>query len=163
MCTTSGAVFDGYKRMLERKKQYTEPSGKKEWSDGGQAVPSCLNRQIRPVNLPGHLYGLARTRQRPLCLIYGAERSFFVYRKDSASGLGEYLGHDLPAVRALLLGVEVHINGTCRRKVPEPVQGVQIPALIFVSANRGWGLSMLLQGAVLSPGLLYNESRNRRR
>ena len=88
---------------------------------------------------------------------------FFVYRKDSASGLGEYLGHDLPAVRALLLGVEVHINGACRRKVPEPVQGVQIPALIFVSANRGWGLSMLLQGAVLSPGLLYNESRNRRR
>lgn len=48
-------------------------------------------------------------------------------------------------------------------KAPESVQGVQIPALIFVRANRGWGLSMLLQGAVLFPALLYNESRNRRR
>ena len=38
VCTTSGAVCGGYKRMLERKKQYTEPAGKKEWSDGGQAL-----------------------------------------------------------------------------------------------------------------------------
>lgn len=162
MCTTSGAVFDSYKRMLKRKKQYTEPAGKKKWSDGGQAVSSCLNRQIRPVNPPGHLYGLASTKQKTSLPLRRAERSVCL-SKDGASGLGKYLGHDLPAVRALLLGVEVHINGTCRRKVPEPVQGVQIPALIFVSANRGWGLSMLLQGAVLSPGLLYNESRNRRR
>lgn len=162
MCTTSGAVFDGYKRMLERKKQYTEPAGKKEWSDGGQAVPSCLNRQIRPVDTPGHLYRLACTRQKTSLPLRRAERSVCL-SKDGASGLGKDLGHDLPAVRALLLGVEVHINGTCRRKVPEPVQSVQIPALIFVSANRGWGLSMLLQGAVLSPGLLYNESKNRRR
>ena len=37
MCTTSGAVCGGgYKRMLERKKRYTEPAGMKEWSDGGQ-------------------------------------------------------------------------------------------------------------------------------
>ena len=34
--TTSGAVCGGYKKMLERKKLYTEPAGKKEWSDGGQ-------------------------------------------------------------------------------------------------------------------------------
>ena len=162
MCTTSGAVCGGYKRMLGRKKRYTEPAGKKEWSDGGQAVSSCLNRQLRPVDTPGHLYRLACTKQKTSLPLRRAERSVCL-SKDGASGLGKYLGHDLPAVRALLLGVEVHINGTCRRKVPEPVQGVQILALIFVSANRGWGLSMLLQGAVLSPGLLYNESRNRRR
>ena len=36
MCTTSGAVCGGYKRMLERKKRQSEPTGKKEWSDGGQ-------------------------------------------------------------------------------------------------------------------------------
>ena len=78
VCTTSGAGFDGYKRMLERKKQYTEPAGKKEWSDGGQAVPSCLNRQIRPVDTPGHLYGLARTRQRPLCPFAGWKGLFCI-------------------------------------------------------------------------------------
>ena len=105
---------------------------------------------------------LACTKQKTSLPLRRAERSVCL-SKDGASGLGKDLGHDLPAVRALLLGVEVHINGTCRRKVPEPVQGVQIPALIFVSANRGWGLSMLLQGAVLFPALLYNESRNRRR
>lgn len=100
---------------------------------------------------------LACTKQKTSLPLRRAERSVCL-SKDGASGLGKYLGHDLPAVRALLLGVEVHINGTCRRKVPEPVQGVQIPALIFVSANRGWGLSMLLQGAVLSPGLPFPES-----
>ena len=83
---------------------------------------------------------LACTKQKTSLPLRRAERSVCL-SKDGASGLGKYLGHDLPAVRALLLGVEVHINGTCRRKVPEPVQGVQIPALIFVSANRGWGLS----------------------
>ena len=36
MCITSGAGFDGYKRMLGRKKRYTEPAGMKEWSEGGQ-------------------------------------------------------------------------------------------------------------------------------
>ena len=41
---------------------------------------------------------------------------FFVYRKDSASGFGEYLGHDLPAIQALFQGVEVHANGTYRRE-----------------------------------------------
>ena len=56
-----------------------------------------------------------------------------------------------------------------KKKCPAPtkprecVKGAQLPSLIFVSANRGWGLSMLLQGAVLFPALLYNESRNRRR
>ena len=40
MCTTSGAVCGGYKRMLGREKQYTEPAGKKKWSDGGQ-VSGC--------------------------------------------------------------------------------------------------------------------------
>ena len=38
VCTTSGAVCGGYKRMLGRKKRYTEPAGKKEWPDGGQEV-----------------------------------------------------------------------------------------------------------------------------
>ena len=77
---------------------------------------------------------LACTKQKTSLPLRRAERSVCL-SKDGASGLGKYLGHDLPAVRALLLGVEVHINGTCRRKAPEPVQGVQIPALIFVSAN----------------------------
>ena len=36
VCTTSCAGFGGYKRMLKREKRYTEPVGKKEWSDGGQ-------------------------------------------------------------------------------------------------------------------------------
>ena len=76
VCTTSGAGFDGYKRMLGRKKRYTEPAGKKEWSDGGQAVPSCLNRQIRPVDTPGHLYRLACTRQKTSLPLCGVERSF---------------------------------------------------------------------------------------
>ena len=162
MCTTSGAVCGGYKRMLGRKKRYTEPAGKKEWSDGGQAVSSCLNWQLRPVDTPGHLYRLACTKQKTSLPLRRAERSVCL-SKDGASGLGKYLGHDLPAVRALLLGVEVHINGTCRRKVPEPVQGVQIPALIFVRATRCRGYKCCSQRAVLSPGLLYNESRNRRR
>ena len=38
VCTTSGAGCGGNKRMLERKKRYTEPAGKKEWSDGGQKL-----------------------------------------------------------------------------------------------------------------------------
>ena len=38
VCTTSGAVCGGYKRMLGRKKRYTEPAGKKKWSDDGQEV-----------------------------------------------------------------------------------------------------------------------------
>ena len=103
MCTTSGAVFDGYKRMLERKKQYTEPAGKKKWSDGGQAVSSCLNRQLRPVDTPGHLYRLACTKQKTSLPLRRAERSVCL-SKDGASGLGKYLGHDLPAVRALPSG-----------------------------------------------------------
>ena len=76
VCTTSGAVCGGYKRMLGRKKRHTEPAGKKEWSDGGQAAPSCLNRQIRPVNPPGHLYGLAHTREKTSLPLCGVERSF---------------------------------------------------------------------------------------
>ena len=38
MCTTSGAVCGGYKRMLGRKKRQTGPAGRKKWSDGGQLV-----------------------------------------------------------------------------------------------------------------------------
>ena len=144
--------------MLERKKQYTEPAGKKKWSDGSQAVPSCLHRQIRPVDPPGYLYGPAQDKD--LSASFTGRKGHFCISEGRGSGLSKDLGHDLPAVRALLQGVEVHINGTYRRKVPEPVQGVQIPALIFVSANKGWGLSMLLQGAVLFPGPLYNESKS---
>ena len=46
MCTTSGAVCGGYKRMLEREKRYTEPAGKKEWSDGGQKNVLFLPKKI---------------------------------------------------------------------------------------------------------------------
>lgn len=46
MCTTSGAVFGGYKRMLGRKKRHTEPAGKKEWSDGGQKGVVCSPDKI---------------------------------------------------------------------------------------------------------------------
>src|SRR5699024_8381816 len=105
--------------MLERKKQYTEPAGKKKWSDGGQAVSSCLNRQLRPVDTPGHLYRLACTKQKTSLPLRRAEKSVCL-SKDGASGLGKYLGHDLPAVRSLLLGVEVHINGTYRRESVPP-------------------------------------------
>ena len=66
--------------MLGRKKRQTGPAEKKEWSDGGQAVPSCLNRQIRPVDPPGHLYGLARTRQKTSLPPTRGGMVFFVYR-----------------------------------------------------------------------------------
>lgn len=62
MCTTSGAGYGGYKRMWEREKQYTEPAGKKKWSDGGQKGTcrrrsrSCF-RQIKPENTIGKFSG----------------------------------------------------------------------------------------------------------
>ena len=36
------------------KKWQTEPAGEKEGAGGDQAAPSCLNRQLRPVDAPGH-------------------------------------------------------------------------------------------------------------
>ena len=68
--------------MLEREKRYTEPAGKKKWSDGGQTVLSCLNRQIRPVDPPGHLYEPAQ--EKDLSAPYAGRKGLFVYRKDVA-------------------------------------------------------------------------------
>ena len=55
VCTTSSAGCGGYKRMLERKKLYTEPAGKKEWSGGGQAnslfIPALFPSIFRLIGL----------------------------------------------------------------------------------------------------------------
>ena len=40
--------------MLGRKKQYTEPAGRKEWSEGGQAVSSCQELRLQLVDAAGH-------------------------------------------------------------------------------------------------------------
>lgn len=49
--------------------------------------------------------------KRSLHLVRGEERSFGCIEGRGA-GLGKYLGHDFPAVQALLQGVEVRIIGT---------------------------------------------------
>lgn len=76
MCTTSSAVCGGYKRMLERKKRHTEPAGKKEWSDGGQAVSSCLNRRgySRPPVWAGP------HKRKDLSEPFAGGKAFFVYQ-----------------------------------------------------------------------------------
>ena len=79
--------------------------------------PSHLARNCgySSLMLPATCMGWPTQEKRPLCPICGAERSF-LYIEGRGSGFGKYLGHDPPAVRTLLQGVEVHINGTYRRE-----------------------------------------------
>ena len=56
--------------MVGRKKRYTEPAGKKEWSDGGQELTDCRENysrfwQIKPENSVGNFYSSGFTTVPP--------------------------------------------------------------------------------------------------